>query len=239
VTRPRPTAFTTATTVACACPRSAGRKPGAPAPGYANSSPRGSTATGYRRWRTVETAGTLGLGGAWTIDDRWRERDWGEYGVLTGTEQEEQFRISSKLRTQSKWYWRPPGGESLATGVWLRFEDILDTMHRELDGKRVIAVTHGEMIETARLVLERMLPEEWQQQESDDAYKIVNCHVLHYTRRAPDAGEVARRLQWRRSVCAHDETKSWFSGKWEELTFRTFTDAQLLAFADEHPNLLD
>lgn len=189
--------------------------------------------------RTVETAGTLGLGGDWTIDDRWRERDWGEYGVLTGTEQEEQFRISSKLRRQSKWYWRPPGGESLATGVRLRFEDILDTMHRELDGKRVIAVTHGEMIETARLVLERMLPEEWQQQEDDDAYKIANCHVLHYTRRDPDTGEVARRLQWRRAICAHDETKSWFGGKWEELTFRTFTDAQLLAFADEHPNLLD
>ena len=99
--------------------------------------------------------------------------------------------------------WRPPGGESLATGVRLRFEDILDTMHRELDGKRVIAVTHGEMVEVARVVLERLLPEVWKEQELGNQYKIRNCHILHYSRRDPSTGEIRQRLQLRRSVCAH------------------------------------
>ena len=31
--------------------------------------------------RTVETAGMLAINGHWDIDDRWRERDWGEYGI--------------------------------------------------------------------------------------------------------------------------------------------------------------
>ncbi|MFT4126859.1 MAG: histidine phosphatase family protein [Gordonia sp. (in: high G+C Gram-positive bacteria)] len=189
--------------------------------------------------RTVETAGTLGLGGSWTIDDRWRERDWGEYGLLSGAEQQEMFGLSATLKNQSKWYWRPPGGESLATGVRLRFEDILDTMHRELDGKRVIAVTHGEMMEVGRLVLERLLPEEWQQQQRDDDFEIANCQILHYTRRDPETGEIARRLRWRRAVCAYDPARSWARGAWSELGVRTFSDAQLLALAAEHPNLLD
>lgn len=189
--------------------------------------------------RTVETAGTLGINGEWIIDDRWRERDWGEYGVLSVREQDEMYSISSKLKQQSKWYWRPPGGESLATGVRLRLEDILDTMHRELDGKRVIAVTHGEMMEVARVVLERLLPEVWQEQEDGDDYKIRNCHILHYSRRNPFTKEIGRRLEWRRSVCAHTPCQSWSDGEWTELEFRNYSDAELLDLASTHPNLLD
>lgn len=187
--------------------------------------------------RTMETAGHLRLGGNWTIDDRWRERDWGEYGAATVAEQEDLFRHSTKIRNQAKWYWRPPGGESLATGVRLRFEDILGTMHRELDGKAVIAVTHGEMIETARFVLERMLPEEWQRQERDPRYKVPNCHVLHYSRRDPTTGEIGPRMQWRRSVCVHTPYLSWSGGEWQRLDFRTYRDEELLEFIAVHPNL--
>jgi phosphohistidine phosphatase SixA len=32
--------------------------------------------------RTAETAATLAVGGDWTTDIRWRERDWGGFGVL-------------------------------------------------------------------------------------------------------------------------------------------------------------
>ncbi|MBI3224357.1 MAG: histidine phosphatase family protein [Mycolicibacterium cosmeticum] len=189
--------------------------------------------------RTVETAGTLGVDGDWIIDDRWRERDWGEFGPLSGTEQSAMYKISVKLKHQSKWYWRPPGGESLATGVRLRFEDILDTMHRELDGKCVIAVTHGEMMEVARVVLERLLPEVWQEQEDGEDYKIRNCHILHYSRRNPFTKEIGRRLEWRRSVCAHTPSQSWSGGEWRELEFRNYSDAELLDLASTHPNLLD
>jgi broad specificity phosphatase PhoE len=188
--------------------------------------------------RTVETAGRLALGGTWNIDDRWRERDWGEYGVLNDSEQETQFAISKRLRGQSKWYWCPPGGESLATGVRLRFEDILETMHRELDGKKVIAVTHGETMETARVVLERLLPEVWQEQERDGAYRMSNCQVLHYTRKNPETGEISKRLEWRRSVCAWGNDNSWSEGAWVKIERKKYTDNELLALVQLYPNLL-
>jgi len=188
--------------------------------------------------RSVETAGRLGLGGTWTIDDRWRERDWGEYGILSAAEQEQRYELSRRIRAQSKWYWCPPGGESLATGVRLRFEDILETLHRELADRTVIAVTHGETMEVARCVLERLLPEEWERQERDDRFRLANCHVLHYSRRNPETGEVANRVEWRRSVCAWDPEQSWGAGAWVHLDHRRFTDSDLLTLVEEFPHLL-
>ncbi len=189
--------------------------------------------------RTVETAGRLAINGNWDIDDRWRERDWGEYGVLSDTEQQDRYDLSRKLKKQSKWYWCPPGGESLATGVRLRFEDILETMHRELAGKKVIAVTHGETMEVARFVLERLLPEEWQRQEQDEAFKLSNCQILHYTRTNPSTGEQSSRLEWRRSVCAWDESRSWDAGNWVHIERHRYNDEELLGLVEAHPRLLE
>jgi broad specificity phosphatase PhoE len=189
--------------------------------------------------RTIETAGMLALNGNWRIDDRWRERDWGEYGVLSGAEQQTRFDISHRLKSASKWYWCPPGGESLATGVRLRFEDILETMHREMADKRVIAVTHGEMIEVARFVLERLLPAEWEAQEASKEFKLSNCQILHFTRQDPETGELSPRLGWRRSICAWDPSLSWNGGAWEPIGRREFTDAQLLELVSVYPRLLE
>lgn len=186
--------------------------------------------------RTLETAGKLALNGAWTIDDRWRERDWGEYGVTT--EQHPQYELSKKIREQTKWYWGPPGGESLASGVSLRFKDILGTLHREMAGKRVVAVTHGETIEVARVVLERLLPEEWLEQQRDEAYKVSNCQVMHYSRKDPATGVIGKHLEWRRSVCVWDEASSWQQGEWIKIERPTYTDQNLLALAEQHQHLL-
>src|SRR5690348_5957737 len=38
--------------------------------------------------RTAETAATLSLAGDWRLDVRWRERDWGEFGVLNEAERD-------------------------------------------------------------------------------------------------------------------------------------------------------
>jgi broad specificity phosphatase PhoE len=188
--------------------------------------------------RTVETAGRLSLNGAWDIDDRWRERDWGEYGILSDNEQQDRYDLSRTLKSQSKWYWCPPGGESLATGVRLRFEDILETLHREQAGKSVIAVTHGETMEVARFVLERLLPEEWHQQEEDENYKLSNCQILHYSRLNPTTGDLGRHMEWRRSICAWDSSRSWNDGEWAHIERKQFSDTDLLRLVEEYPRLL-
>lgn len=89
------------------------------------------------------------------------------------------------------------------------------------------------------MVLERLLPDEWLAQQGDIRYTVANCQILHYSRRDPSTRTISRRMQWRRSVCVHDETKSWSGGAWTRLDFRTFRDGDLLSLADTYPNLLE
>jgi broad specificity phosphatase PhoE len=188
--------------------------------------------------RTAETAAMLALGGDWSVDVRWRERDWGEFGVLNQVERAARFALSQKLKEQNKWYWCPPGGESLATGVYGRFRDILNTLHREAAGQRVLAVTHAEMIDVARFVLERLTPQQWLVQDGDPAYHIRNCQLLHYTRRDPVSGLLDPRIRWVRSICPWDGAGSWRGGAWIEIRHRRFRDDELMELVSRYPLLL-
>jgi broad specificity phosphatase PhoE len=189
--------------------------------------------------RARETAGLLALHGAWQVDDRWRERDYGELSALNHEERRERYPQSTRLKDQHEWYWCPPGGESLATGVRLRFEDILGTLHRQAEDKRVIAVTHGDMIGVARYVLEHMDPDEFVATTSDPSQKINNCQVLHYSRVDPETQELAPQLRWLRSVAPCDSTGDWNSGEWMEIApRRTWSDRDLLESVEAYPNML-
>lgn len=188
--------------------------------------------------RTIETAGLLAISGKWQIDDRWRERDWGEYGRLNDAEREAIMPQSKKIHGLSKWDWCPPGGESLATGVTLRFRSILDSLHREMDRKKVIAVTHGEMIEVARATLERLTPEEWMEQEKDPNYKLPNGVIVHYSRRSPD-NALGSKIAWRRVICPWNPLKSWNDGKWTAIVNGSYSDQDLLDLAEQNERLLE
>lgn len=183
--------------------------------------------------RACQTAGLLNLDGLWTKDDRYRERDWGVYGIAHRQEREDKYGDSTYIRSRSEWYWKPTGGESLATGVRLRFDGAIDKLHRQTDPNddfsSVVIVAHGEMLRVAQFVLEHMTPDDWNQQEEDNSAKIANCQILHYSRRNPHTGEISNRIEWRRSVCPWDETKSWNNGEWVRIERKFFTDDELLA----------
>lgn len=188
--------------------------------------------------RTVETAENMAVDGDWIIDDRWRERDWGEYGVVNEVIREQVYGISKQLKEQNKWYWCPPGGESLATGVRLRFEDVLDTLHREAEGERVLVVTHGEMIDVARFVLERLTPIEWLAQDKDEAYNIGNCQIVHFSRTDPMTQERAPKMLWRRSLNPFNPDYDWNDGGWSSITHRRYSDADLAGQVALFPPML-
>lgn len=189
--------------------------------------------------RTRETAANLGLNALWLVSDLVRERDWGEYSNLTREEREAHFPLSGQHKDLNPWYWAPPGGESLASGVRLRLERTLDTLHRELEKKRVITVTHGEYMWVARFVLERMDVTKWLEADEDKSQKIQNTMVLHYTRRDPEKPNlIADKLMWVRAVCPWDESLSINSGEWWEIERNTYSDEELLAQATRLSRLL-
>ena len=189
--------------------------------------------------RAMETAGNLALGGDWVIDDLWRERDWGEYGAAySQKEQAEKYPHSFAMKSQNPWYWKPVGGESLATGVRARFNMAFSAMNRLENVESVIGVAHGEFLAVARFVLERMTPYDWIAMDSDPRFTIKNGMVLHYSRQDPNTGELSHRFRFRRMICPWDDSFSLNGGEWETLKTPKFNDKELLEFADRHPRLI-
>ena len=112
-------------------------------------------------FRAIETAAKLNISNNWIIDDLWRERDWGEYGRYSKNEQEKLFKDSTAIKNQFAWYWKPQGGESLATDVRSRVEQILIGLERIEETDSIIGVSHGEFISTLQFVIEDMSPHQW------------------------------------------------------------------------------
>lgn len=185
--------------------------------------------------RTKETAALLGLTNPmWRLDDRLRERDRGDMDTITLTEFQELFPTSAHIQNINALYWRPPGGESIAD-VKLRVRDVLDTLHRECAGQEVIIVTHGEFMWAARAVLEYMTNEEWLAADDDKSQRILNTHVLEYTRVDPVTGTIADRLGWWRAICP------WKDGSdtgWRRIERRTYSNEDLLEQVARVPQLI-
>lgn len=188
--------------------------------------------------RARETAATLALGGEWRVDDRFRERDWGE--LFSHQPMPEVMRDMKQL---DQWYWKPTGGESLATGVRLRVESVMNSLYRR--GGRgvnhnVLAVAHYEFISVAQFVIERLTPEQWRDRDDDPAYKIRNTMVLQYTTKNPYDAEddtIHTHYTWRRAICPWDRTLDWDGGEWVNVESVKHSDADLMAEVNRHPHL--
>lgn len=188
--------------------------------------------------RARETAGELGIGGRWRIDDRWGERNWGEFSNLTEKERQQAYGISCRIRDQHEWYWCPPGGMSMAM-TYAETKNNFGTLHREFDGKRLIVVTHGERIDTADADLRHIDPDTWLANRNNPERRLENAMALHYTRQDPETGELAGHMGWMRAICAWDPAKSWNSGDWIEIPPRpTYSAEELLAGVAMHERLL-
>lgn len=188
--------------------------------------------------RTLETAANLSINGSWSIDDRLRERNWGEYNLLGWDQIQEDNPLSFAISKHNHWYWRPRGGETLAGDVRGRVENFLTTLDNKADEKNVIAVSHGGWMQAARFVLENLTPQEWLSQFKTPEYKLWNCQTLHYTRINPKNGERAPYLKWRRSICPWDESRSWNNGEWVEINSKQYSDAELKEEVAKYKQLL-
>lgn len=192
--------------------------------------------------RAFETAGHLGLEllpeQRWYLDFFLRERDYGQFDVMPYAERVEKFPDYVKHKGRDGFFWKPPGGESMADAA-LRLGRLLDTLHRECADKRVIVVCHGETMWAMRVRLERMMAKRYDALDaSNDARdRIHNCQILHYTRRDPVSGAMGRRYDWMRSICPWDESLS--SNAWTRIERPVFTNDELLAMAAEERRLID
>ena len=190
--------------------------------------------------RARETAAHLGgTALTWRKHSMLHERDWGHYGTTPRSEQADRFPKTSRLKQDAPLYARLDGGEALADSVTLRVRDFRDTAKRKWDGKKLIAVTHGDTIGVVRYVFEDMLPEQWHAVAKDPSQKIGNCAILWYTRTNPEnETDIRPYIGWRRMVQPDSIGSSPFNGEWQELPDDRFmTSEELLASVDEVPRL--
>lgn len=188
--------------------------------------------------RAKETAALLGLHQAeWMCDPYLSERDWGNLEQMPEKERNEKFGEALRQRDAEPFFWRPPNGESFM-GLSLRIDRVLDTFHRECNEKRVIAVCHGEVIRAFQLRIERIPRAEFKRSilsdESED--RIHNCQIVHYSRRNPKTGEVARHANWVRWIRPTDEPVT--EVPWREITRRRYTNEDLLTEVEGIPQLV-
>lgn len=188
--------------------------------------------------RAQETAGHLALADAnWYLNAYLGERNWGILDRFTPEQRSKKFAQDFKAKEINVFYWSPPRGESMLD-LCLRVDRVLDTLHRECGGKKVIIVCHGEVMWAFRIRLERMTVHQYLEiNESEDPRDhIHNCQVIQYTRRDPKTGQLMPYLNWMRSVCPTDLSKSF--NHWQQIRRRSYSSQELLSFAEKFPRLV-
>jgi len=175
--------------------------------------------------RSRETAALLNLPDAkWRIDQRLRERDWGEIGSLPRNEFQAAYPQNARMKHHDSTYWRPPGGESIPD-VRQRVRSMLDTLHRECADRSVVIVTHGEFMWATRSELEYMTDQDLAVADKDPSQKIHNAQVSHYSRLDPDTGEQGKYIDWVRNIRPGQEDGD--SG-WRPIERKLYTNQELL-----------
>lgn len=189
--------------------------------------------------RAMETAAYLNLPDAkWYPDFYLRERDWGKLDLESDEVRRTKFAEDMMRKKLDSFYWPPPDGESMAH-LCLRADRVLDTLHRECEGKDVIVVCHGETMMGFRVRTERISQERFHAIDcsKDPLNRIHNCQIIHYTRRDPVTGLVAPYCGWMRSVCPWDSKLS--RNEWEVIKRPRYSNQDLLDIAAKVPRYIE
>jgi hypothetical protein len=120
---------------------------------------------------------------------------------------------------------------------------VLDTLHRETDGQRVLVVCHGQLMRAFHFAIARPTPQAYADwlASSRPGDRILNGQVFHYTRRLdPDdaCAELARHVTSWRSISTTD--LSLCDPAWRRLHRPMFSNEALLELvAQTPPRIID
>lgn len=136
--------------------------------------------------RTADTARPVAaaLGLDLVLDERLRERDMGVFSGMTARGmQAADPAESERLQLLGKFYYRPPGGDSMVDVV-LRVRSVLADLRHGFDDARVCVVTHEAVVMAFRYVLEAMTEEAFL--DLDGSTHVANAGGCTYRRKGDD-----------------------------------------------------
>lgn len=189
--------------------------------------------------RAMETAALLDMPDPrWFVDHLLTERDWGDLDNLPESERQERFGEALRRQDADPFYWSPPNGESFMQ-LALRVDRLLQTLHRECEGKNVLVVCHGEVMRALQVRLERMSQQRFRYLSfSDDPNdRIHNCQIIHYTRRIPDGNWLSRSMDWVRWIRPAEESVP--QSGWQAIVRPTYTSDELLEIVHQSERMVE
>jgi NAD+ kinase len=201
---------------------------------------KGKGSVGFDRYitsehvRAMETAARMNLPNAnWYQDVYLTERNWGDLDICPENERKEKFGEALHRREVEPFFWKPPNGESFLE-LCLRVDRVLHTLHRECSDKRVIIVCHGEVMRAFQVRLERMSQNRFKTLTFSDepVNRIYNCQIMHYTRRDPWKGNLAKHANWVRTVRVSDNI---WTTCWGKILRPTYSNKELLEEIERVP----
>mmetsp|Transcript_27294 Transcript_27294/g.30394 ORF Transcript_27294/g.30394 Transcript_27294/m.30394 type:complete len:350 (-) Transcript_27294:112-1161(-) len=187
--------------------------------------------------RARETAAILDMDNAlWITDFLLRERD---KGVMEGNSAEKRilYAAERKRRELDAFYWSAPGGGESIANSCLRVEQVLRSLRETCSGFRVVVVCHGNVMLAFRILLESISSWQFKEIVADPQQKIHHGQILHYSRRNPVTGDINPYLNWMRSTCPWDSTKS--SNQWHKISQLALTDKKLLQSIEHIPIMVN
>jgi broad specificity phosphatase PhoE len=202
----------------------------------------GSTFDGYycsEYVRAQETAALLGFENAkWHVEFYLREQDRGVLAGKSVAEREKNYSDLVETVKRDTFYVAPPGGESIANAC-LRVDRLLSLWQSHCAGQRIIAVCHGNIITAFRVRIERMSQRRYQEtiHTKDPHFKMFNGHIVHYTRRDPETGEISQYPNWVRFIVPYDDSLSQL--QWQRIQRPVYTNQQLLDEVHKIPQLVN
>jgi len=191
--------------------------------------------------RAMETAALLSLPDAkWYADFQLRESDHGLADIIPSDVRKERFGECLDNRKKQVFYTPWPEGESIV-GVCDRLRgNIVSTLHRECSGKRVIIVSHGDVMRAFRVIFERISADEFHKLDNEEPkhFKIGNGQIIHYTRVNPrNSEEVLPHLGWVRSVNPWEP--SYAGHDWRAIERHSYSNEDLFTLVNRVPRLVN
>lgn len=134
--------------------------------------------------RTLETSNLLFPEENWIVEELVKGRNWGGIESLPWSEWHEHCRSHGQATLPSGFHGVYPNGESMVE-VSSRFEKFLSNFNQS-----AVVVSHGEVLQTARMLIEQIPQDQFEDLDSDGRH-IRNGHVVWYSKRDPVTGHCA------------------------------------------------
>ncbi len=169
-----------------------------------------------------------------------REQIWGDLTSLADKDRVAQYYASLEARKVQPFLWTPPGpgAESMDTYFTKAVDPMLNTMSRSCGAMNVVLVTHGGWMWGLRHRMEDLSQEEFMHlRASNDLHNHIHkCQIFHYTRCDPKTSEITAKVQWMRSICPWNTSRS--SNEWQTIRRHVYSQEDLRRLVDAVPQLV-